>query len=222
MSRNSSRHSDSTPTTRSASVCAIAFFDMRADSGRIGFNHFPSLGDTAFGDSPSEMASAYARHAYAVSTFAAHSANFSRTLASLGAHRHASRNASIASTYASNPTHAAPSRYAAFPRHFPTLPPASVSAAFPILPNTMTPETATVGPPFGETLEGSFSAVSTPIFATKYTFCSIFRDLQDLHSFAPFFSEVGKPWKTHLKDLPNAAAFAARAAGQNQGCRKME
>jgi hypothetical protein len=33
---------------------------------------------------------------------------------------------------------------------------------------------------------------------------------------------VGKPWKTHLKDLPNAAAFAARAAGQNQGCRKME
>ena len=38
-----------------------------------------------------------------------------------------------------------------------------------------------------ETSEGSFSAVSTPIFATKYSFCSIFRDLQDLHSFAPFF-----------------------------------
>jgi hypothetical protein len=41
---------------------------------------------------------------------------------------------------------------------------------------------------FGETLEGSFSAVSTPIFATKYSFCelcSIFRDLQVLHSFAP-------------------------------------
>ena len=35
-----------------------------------------------------------------------------------------------------------------------------------------------------ETLEGSFSAVSTPMFATKYSFCSIFRDLQDLHSFA--------------------------------------
>ena len=33
---------------------------------------------------------------------------------------------------------------------------------------------------------------------------------------------MGKPWKTHLKDLPNAAAFAAKAAGQNQGCRKME
>jgi hypothetical protein len=25
-----------------------------------------------------------------------------------------------------------------------------------------------------------------------------------VHTFAPFFSEVGKPWKTHLKDLPNA------------------
>ena len=32
---------------------------------------------------------------------------------------------------------------------------------------------------------------------------------------------MGKPWKTHLKDLPNATAFAAKAAGQNQGCRKM-
>ena len=36
-----------------------------------------------------------------------------------------------------------------------------------------------------QTLEGSFSAVSTPIFATKYSFCSIFRYLQDLQTFAP-------------------------------------
>jgi hypothetical protein len=36
-----------------------------------------------------------------------------------------------------------------------------------------------------QALEGSFSAVSTPIFASKYSFCSIFRDLQDLQSFAP-------------------------------------
>ena len=35
-----------------------------------------------------------------------------------------------------------------------------------------------------------------------------------------FFSEMGKPWKTHLKDLPNAAAFAAKAARQNQGAEK--
>ena len=35
------------------------------------------------------------------------------------------------------------------------------------------------------TLEGSFSAVSTPIFTTKYAFCSSFRDLQDSKTFAP-------------------------------------
>ena len=32
------------------------------------------------------------------------------------------------------------------------------------------------------TLEGSFSSVSTPIFASKYAFCSIFRDLHIPHS----------------------------------------
>ena len=36
-----------------------------------------------------------------------------------------------------------------------------------------------------QTLEGSFSSVSRPIFATKYSFFSIFRYLQDLQSFAP-------------------------------------
>ena len=36
-----------------------------------------------------------------------------------------------------------------------------------------------------QTLGGSFSALSRPIFATKYSFCSIFRDLQDLRTFAP-------------------------------------
>ena len=36
-----------------------------------------------------------------------------------------------------------------------------------------------------QTLEGSFSAVSTATIATKYSFCRVFRDLQDLHSFAP-------------------------------------
>ena len=85
----------------------------------------------------------------------------------------------------------------------------------------MTGATPVWDPYFIETLEGSFSAVSTATIARVGAFFSIFRDLQDVHSFAPFFSEVGKPWKTHLKDLPNAAAFAAKAAGQNQGCRKM-
>ena len=69
-------------------------------------------------------------------------------------------------------------------------------------------------------LEGPFSAVAKPISAIDGSFCSVFRDLQDLHSFAHFFSEMGKPWKTHLKDLPNAAAFAAKAARQNQGAEK--
>ena len=36
-----------------------------------------------------------------------------------------------------------------------------------------------------QTLQGSFSSVSKPIFATKYAFFSILRDLQDLHTFAP-------------------------------------
>ena len=36
-----------------------------------------------------------------------------------------------------------------------------------------------------QTLEGSFSSVSKPIFATKYSFFSIFQALQDSHTFAP-------------------------------------
>ena len=38
----------------------------------------------------------------------------------------------------------------------------------------------------GQTSDSSFSAVSTATIATKYSFCRVFRDLQDLHSFAPF------------------------------------
>ena len=37
----------------------------------------------------------------------------------------------------------------------------------------------------GQTLESSFAAVSRPIFAAKYAFFSIFRELQDFHTFAP-------------------------------------
>ena len=39
--------------------------------------------------------------------------------------------------------------------------------------------------PNHHTLEGSFSAVSTPIFASKYSFFEICRDLQDFQTFAP-------------------------------------
>ena len=40
-----------------------------------------------------------------------------------------------------------------------------------------------------QTLRGSFSAVSTPIFASKYLLESSRRDLQDLHTFAPLRSQ---------------------------------
>ena len=42
---------------------------------------------------------------------------------------------------------------------------------------------------FLQTLRGSFSAVSTPIFASKYSLESSWRDLQDLHTFAPLRSQ---------------------------------
>ena len=37
-----------------------------------------------------------------------------------------------------------------------------------------------------QTLQGSFSAVSAPIVASKYACFRSFRDLQDAHTFAPF------------------------------------
>ena len=42
---------------------------------------------------------------------------------------------------------------------------------------------------FLQTLRGSFSAVSTPIFASKYSLESSWRDLQDLHTSAPLRSQ---------------------------------
>ena len=47
------------------------------------------------------------------------------------------------------------------------------------------PNLSPIFQPNGQTLEGSFSAVSKQNFATKYSFCSVFRDLQDFQSFAP-------------------------------------
>ena len=38
--------------------------------------------------------------------------------------------------------------------------------------------------------QGSFSAGSTPIFASKYAFCSIFRDLQEYHLLASKFCKL--------------------------------
>ena len=61
----------------------------------------------------------------------------------------------------------------------------------PCWPRCMTGDTPVWDPHFIETLEGSFSAVSKPLIARNGAFCSIkfFRDLQDLHSFAPLQSQ---------------------------------
>ena len=51
-----------------------------------------------------------------------------------------------------------------------------------------------------QTLGGPFSAVSKPIFATKYSFCSIFRNLPYLHTFAPIqIQNFAKFCQTFLK-----------------------
>ena len=68
---------------------------------------------------------------------------------------------------------------------------------------------------------GSFSAVSTPIFATKYSFCSIFQDLQNMIKYAHFcvtpnwkkvrcrfkISDSGENQQTFATHLPTSARF---------------
>ena len=49
---------------------------------------------------------------------------------------------------------------------------------------------------------GSLSAVSKPILASKYAFFSIFRDLQDLHTFAPLESQVENYLEKNLPENP--------------------
>ena len=49
----------------------------------------------------------------------------------------------------------------------------------------MTGATPLWNPHFIETLEGSFSSVSTATIARVGAFFRVFQDLQDLHSFAP-------------------------------------
>ena len=56
--------------------------------------------------------------------------------------------------------------------------------------------------PNHQTLKGSFSSVSTATIARVGSFFSIFRDLQDLHSFAPLESQMEKTWKNHPENDP--------------------
>ena len=58
----------------------------------------------------------------------------------------------------------------------------------------------------GQTLEGSFSAVSTPIFASKYAFFSIFRDVQDSYTFAPLRHSKFADFCNFWKKAPRGAA----------------
>ena len=57
----------------------------------------------------------------------------------------------------------------------------------------------------GQTLGGSFSAVSKPNFASKYSFESSWRDLEDLHAFAPLsiqnFSQISSIFFAFLQFL---------------------
>ena len=69
-------------------------------------------------------------------------------------------------------------------------------------------------PEASPTLDGSFSAVWTATIASKDAFCSIFRDLQDLHSFAPLESQVEKnTMKNHLEN-PDEQASSKQSPGE--------
>ena len=75
------------------------------------------------------------------------------------------------------------------------------------------PPRARPPPPSDHSFGGSFSAGSTPIFASKYAFCSIFQNLQENHLLASKF------WK-NLKILKNSENFSKFLVDLEK-CRKM-
>ena len=63
---------------------------------------------------------------------------------------------------------------------------------------------------YRQTLDGPFSAVSKPIFATKASFCSIFRDLQEHHLLASkflLFLKVGQKIEKSSEFFKNFQRF---------------
>ena len=54
---------------------------------------------------------------------------------------------------------------------------------------------------------GPFSAVSKRIFATKYSFCSIFQDLQDEHTFAPLPTQFSLDFRKILQNFGDFSGF---------------
>ena len=69
----------------------------------------------------------------------------------------------------------------------------------------MTGATPLWDPHFIETLEGSFSSVSTATIARVGAFFRVFQDLQDLHSFAPLSKK-----KLTKKNLSKKSTFFVR------------
>ena len=67
----------------------------------------------------------------------------------------------------------------------------------------------------GQTSDGSFSAVSTATIASKDAFFCIFRDLQDLHSFAPLESQVEKNTMKTTWKIPTNKPLRSRARANN-------
>ena len=66
-----------------------------------------------------------------------------------------------------------------------------------------------------QTSDGSFSAVSTATIASKDAFFCIFRDLQDLHSFAPLESQVEKNTIKTTWKIPTNKPLRSRARANN-------
>ena len=67
-----------------------------------------------------------------------------------------------------------------------------VRLALALLRGGLTGATPLWNPHFIETLEGSFSSVSTATIARVGAFFRVFQDLQDLHSFAPLRTQFFK------------------------------
>ena len=70
----------------------------------------------------------------------------------------------------------------------------------------------------GQTLEGSFSAVSKRTFARKYAFDSIFQALQDLHPFALLQSQN---FRKKMVKLFEKTAIFVKFQQKNCKCRKI-
>ena len=71
---------------------------------------------------------------------------------------------------------------------------------------------------FWQTLRGPFSAVSTPSFASKYSFESSRRDLQDVHTFPPLESNLKTMKSASGKRHPGEKHRPGEETGRPQQC----